>query len=297
MSLTNDDTGNDSAHATVTTYLITGASRGLGQAVAMEAAATAAASKESSIRLVLVARSVNGLEETKLAIQSILSTNVSITTRVMDLADMETLEKHWDGLLQDVLILEEDTTHHNITFVNNAGSLGHVGPCSSTPSLRDLRQTVDLNVTGSLWQSVRLIQHVKQNQPANRALLVANLTIVNVSSLVAISNDFVTMGIYSACKGARDKYHAIMANEEEGADNSTPCNIIIKTLSYAPGPLETAMTESLRHAAQMDKTVQQNFHKPLLDARDSAKKLIRLLQANSFSSGAHIDYYDLPDND
>ena len=102
------------------------------------------------------------------------------------------------------------------------------------------------------------------------------------------------IGIYSACKGAREKYHVIMAKEEEVDEAEGPT---IKILNYAPGPLETNMTESLRNATQLDETLQENFRKPLIEARDSAKKLIRLLHDNTFESGAHIDYYDLPPNE
>ena len=67
-------------------------------------------------------------------------------------------------------------------------------------------------------------------------------------------------------------------------------------LNYAPGPLETDMAQELRNAADLDKTLQVNFNKPLLKVQDSARKLMRLLKENSYESGAHIDYFDLQED-
>ncbi|KAL3919238.1 MAG: hypothetical protein SGILL_003854 [Bacillariaceae sp.] len=278
--------------AAKTTYIITGASRGLGRAIALEATEAAAIldnQNHACVQFVLVARSLEDLVETARAMTSIwnkaetiMSTTLLTITKVIDLSDLETLEAKWDETIASI-IFDSD----QVVFINNAGILGHLGPCSTTPSLKDMQQTVDLNVTSSLWLSSRLIQQAKM---AN----IASLTIVNISSLVAISNDFVTMGIYSACKGASDKYHTIMAKEEETNEPSSTLPVI-KILNYAPGPLETKMTEQLRNAAQLDKTLQENFNKPLIQARDSAKKLMRLLQENTWENGAHIDYYDLPE--
>ncbi len=72
---------------------------------------------------------------------------------------------------------------------------------------------------------------------------------------------------------------------------------MLKTLSYAPGPLETDMVTEIRSAPALDADLKPNFQKQLLDPEDSAKKLIRLLLINDFENGAHIDYYDLPNTE
>ena len=92
--------------------------------------------------------------------------------------------------------------------------------------------------------------------------------------------------VHRAGKAARDKYHTLIASEENGK---------VKTLNYAPGPLETEMVEELRAAEHLDPTLKPNFHTKQLDPEASARKLIRLLLGDKFESGAHIDYYDLPD--
>jgi sepiapterin reductase len=71
----------------------------------------------------------------------------------------------------------------------------------------------------------------------------------------------------------------------------------VKTLNYAPGPLDTDMQTLIR--AQDDYEPQREAFKKmheegtLIDPAASAAKLIALLETRSFESGAHIDYYDL----
>jgi len=152
---------------------------------------------------------------------------------------------------------------------------------------------------------------------------ISNATIVNVSSLLAISDDILSMGIYSTGKAARERYHTIIGKEEikrmkkndddesnnnnndsnnniiireeEGQNNKNNSNTAaIKTLNYAPGPLETDMAKEIRKKAdELDVDLKPHFQKKLLDSYDSAMKLIRVIDKNEFDTGSHIDYYDL----
>jgi hypothetical protein len=97
--------------------------------------------------------------------------------------------------------------------------------------------------------------------------------------------DLPTFGMYSAGKVARDKYHTLLAKE-------TPS---VTTLNHEPDPLETDMATEIRNAESLDSNLKPNFEQQLLDPLDSARKLFRILDSNDFESGAHMDYYDLPD--
>jgi sepiapterin reductase len=249
--------------------LITGASRGFGRAIAK----VACQHFSPSLRLVLVARSERGLQETQ---DLCSSSSAKITRHAMDLGDLDRLDENINTLLQDLQLDQYD----RVIFINNAGTIGHLGPCKESPSLKDMRSNVDLNVTSALWMAVRFTKYVQQNS--------VDSILVNISSLVAIA-DFPTMGIYSAGKTARDKYHTLIAKEEDDDDKT------LKTLNFAPGPLETEMVTEIRSAPNLDATLKPHFQKKLLDPEDSANKLIHLLSSNDFESGAHIDYYDLPD--
>ncbi|KAG7356623.1 peptidase C69 family protein [Nitzschia inconspicua] len=287
-------------------FLVTGASRGLGRAIALTSAKYYLTKynddSQSILQLyyILVARSASGLEELKDKLENIsTSDNVRISAHchIVDLGNLDDLDANLDKILKDVDSFTSDESsgdQHNIFFINNAGSLGHLGPCTTSPSLQDMRQTLDLNVTSCLWSSVKVAQHIKRKQEQRSTNSTLNAVLVNISSLVAISDDFVTMGIYSAGKGAREKYHTLLAKEEQ--QTSLDQWTTIKTLNYAPGPLETDMTTSLRNSESLDSNLQKNFDKQLLNVNDSAWKLIRLLDSNDFDSGAHVDYFDLPDS-
>mmetsp|Transcript_19120 Transcript_19120/g.53239 ORF Transcript_19120/g.53239 Transcript_19120/m.53239 type:complete len:314 (-) Transcript_19120:467-1408(-) len=293
-------------------FLITGASRGLGKAIATVAARYyASEDHRSDAKFVLVARSVEGLDDTKQEILSALSGNEEdiVVCRAMDLSDLDRLDANADLLMEDIDRLcapkdeqgygeENEQQQRRVVFVNNAGSLGHLGPCLTSPSLEDMRQSIDFNVTSALWLSVRFARHTsqQQQQPQQQRKQRRNATIVHVSSLVAISDDFVSMGIYSAGKSARERYHTMMAREEGDDDDDRSLAI----LNYAPGPLETAMTSQIRGADELDAELKKQFQKTLEDPGDSALKLIRLLEEKNYfewESGAHVDFYDLPANE
>jgi sepiapterin reductase len=349
-----------SSCSSVVVFLITGASKGLGRAIATvaskyyaqqqqhkhklrsnneddsssSASLSSTSLSQKSARFVLVARSSDGLQETKKEIISTKSTTNDgddeddvIICRTMDLSDLDRLDNNIDALIDDVDRLiccggdakDNDNQRHDnvdVVFVNNAGSLGHLGPIITSPSLKDMRQTIDLNITSSLWLTVRFSQYVKQLEERQRQrrqqqkTMSLAATIINISSLAAISDDFLSMGIYSTGKAARERYHTTLAKEEvksktmkqeekpsltkDDYDNNKSSNIAIKTFNYAPGPLETEMTTAIRNADQLDIDLKPHFQKKLLDANDSALKIIKLVDENTFDSGSHVDYYDLP---
>lgn len=70
-------------------------------------------------------------------------------------------------------------------------------------------------------------------------------------------------------------------------------NARIRLLNYAPGPLETAMTEQIRAANDLHKSLRPSYAQKLLDPKDSARILVQLVRKDAFPSGAHIDYYDV----
>jgi sepiapterin reductase len=76
---------------------------------------------------------------------------------------------------------------------------------------------------------------------------------------------------------------------------ATP-NFVIKTLNYAPGPMDTAMQTSIREHCK-DEGIKEYYKSlkeknTLVDPNVSARKLMTLISKNEFSSGAHIDFYD-----
>jgi len=96
-------------------------------------------------------------------------------------------------------------------------------------------------------------------------------------------------------KAARDMLHRSIALESEHREGN------VKTLNYAPGPMETDMQTEIRNGMRAAEShLSEAFtamHEQggLLDPGYSAKKLLRLLAEDDFVSGSHVDVYDLPE--
>jgi len=278
--------------------IVTGASRGLGRAVAI--AFCHHHITTSKIHAVLVGRSESALRETAELLSTTTTTEqISWRMVVADLGDLDRL----DDAIDRILLPEDGSigTWDECILINNAGSLGHIGLATDAPSLRDLQHTVDLNVTSALWLSVRVARFCQQQQHSDGQTIPKKCTVVNISSLLAIQ-PFLTLGVYSAGKAARDAFHTAMAQEllspsandddDDTKDNDNHC--VVRILNYAPGPLEgTDMTQQLRTSEALHATLQPHYQKTLVDVNDSALALVRLLQSDNFTSGQHVDYYDL----
>ena len=259
---------------TRTLLIVTGASRGFGRAICRAFFKDEQEGKKL-IRACLVARSLEGLQATKASLLSMReSTNVSI--HAIDLGDLATLETQLQTMLDTLTPTEFD----RLILVNNAGSLGEIGPLATfSASLQDWQRTFDLNITSPLWTTRVFGQWALQHN-------IPSAVMVNVSSLLAVQ-PFPTMALYAAGKAARDMYYQCVA-KEFGDDKR------VRLLNYAPGPLETAMVEEIRAAPALHESLQPNFAKKALDPMESAVKLVALLKRDDFESGAHVDFYDLP---
>jgi len=261
--------------------VVSGASRGLGQAIAT--AFCEHSTGVSRMRALLVARSEAGLTDTQQHMKQAAETHgISLeeSIHIMDLANLDTLDENIDTLLKETQ--SATTSYDRVVLVNNAGSLGHLGPLADMTSLHDLRENVDFNVTSSLWLSIRFI----------REMLNSSCVVVNISSLCAVE-PFPTMGVYCTGKAARDMFYKVWAKEMGSEAN-------VKLLNYAPGALATDMTTLLRHSTQLDPKLQtfyRDSHESgdLIPPRKTAQRMVKLVWKNEFESGAHIDYWDLTD--
>ena len=207
--------------------VVTGASRGLGQAIAISFSKALIA--DGSVKVVLVARSEQGLEETRQAIVSQSPAGTVAKSLTMDLSDLELLDEHLDTIFQEIQPLSR---YKRLILINNAGSLGHLGKANNQSSLKELRSYIDFNVTSSLWVSTRFCKVWSEAlAAADNNDGTSTATIVNISSLCAVQ-PFPTMAGYCAGKAARDLYHAVLAKaeEEEGKDTATRT----RALNYAP---------------------------------------------------------------
>jgi NAD(P)-dependent dehydrogenase (short-subunit alcohol dehydrogenase family) len=135
--------------------LVTGASRGLGAAVAARFAAEGA-------QLVLVARTVGGLEATDDAVRA---AGGSATLVPLDLADLDAIDRLGQSLYERFGRLD--------VLVGNAAALGTLSPTGHiTP--RDWAAVTTLNLTAN-WRLIRSLDPLLRASDAGRALFVTDV--------------------------------------------------------------------------------------------------------------------------
>lgn len=134
--------------------LITGASRGIGAAVALRFAGEGA-------HVVLAARTVGGLEEIDDAIRAIGGTATLVP---LDLRDFVKIDELAAALLDRYSRLD--------ILVGNAGEFGIFSPLGHIPP-SVWAEVIDLNLTGN-WRLIRAMDPLLRAAPAGRAIFVTS---------------------------------------------------------------------------------------------------------------------------
>lgn len=184
--------------------LITGASRGIGAAVARRFA-------EEGAHIVAVARTVGGLEELDDAIKAV---GGSATLVPLDLRDLDKIDPLGPHLHQRFGKLD--------IFVGNAALLGTLGPLSHhDPRLWE--EVFKVNVTAN-WRLIRTLEPLLKLSDAGRAILVT-------SGAARSANPF--WGAYGASKAALESLARTWSSEL--AKSSVKVNLV------DPGATRTAM--------------------------------------------------------
>ncbi len=303
--------------------IITGASRGIGRSIALAItdAVNFSASRKgldcvddsstsppmpglisTPLHMILISRSVDSLHETARLVQQRCDHDglIFTTCHEMDLSDLDNLSEKFVGLLESVKKADYD----QCWLINNAGSLGPLGPASSLgsdgSSLKELQNAVNLNVTSGIWISAQFTRSFLTPCIKSRSPLIR---IVNVSSLCAMK-PFPTMSIYCSGKAARDMFHSVLAKENTQIHDTKISSISdatnekrpipFKVLNYAPGACETSMTDILAECSQLDDAIHEYYssskkNQSLVKPDETAKKLIGLILKDEFQSGSHVD--------
>ncbi|XP_076005658.1 sepiapterin reductase b [Genypterus blacodes] len=241
--------------------IITGASKGLGRALAHQVAP----SLQPGSALLLVARSGALLKELKEEVQS-SSLAQGLAVRCVE-ADLSTKA----GVDETVRVVEQEAVNDldHILLFNNAASLGDVSrSAQSFINPDEVNSYLFLNVSSALALTAGILQAFPR-----RAGL--RWTVVNLSSSFALKAS-ANMVLYCAGKAARDMMFRVLAEEEPS----------VRVLNYAPGAMDTQMLQQLRRWTGI-------VPRRLLSCQESAAKLVNLLLDNEFSSGVHLDYFDI----
>ncbi|HEY6022577.1 MAG TPA: SDR family NAD(P)-dependent oxidoreductase [Pseudolabrys sp.] len=184
--------------------LVTGASRGIGAALALELA-------KAGAHVVAVARTVGGLEELD---DEIKAAGGSATLVPLDVKDSE-------GIARLALALNERYQRLDV-LVGNAGVLGPLSPLSHVEP-KDWDNLIAVNITAN-WQLIRSMDALLQRAQAGRAVF--------LTSGVA-HRGRAYWGPYAASKAALEAL--VRTYAAENATTNVRANL------FAPGPTRTRM--------------------------------------------------------
>ena len=184
--------------------LITGASRGIGRAAALALAQTGA-------HVILVARTVGGLEDVDDEIQN---AGGSATLVPLDLKDFPALDRLGASIYERWGKLD--------AFLGNAGVLGTLTPLAHLDP-KDFQELVDVNVTAN-WRLIRSLDPLLRASDSGRALFLS-------SSAARKHTPY--WGGYAMSKAALESLVLTYAAECEGTN--------VRANLLNPGPLRTRM--------------------------------------------------------
>lgn len=253
--------------------VITGSSRGFGRAIARDMSRLV----KPGSALVLTARSAEDLRSLQAELAESEAGRAGLLLRCVA-ADLS----HQEGLQSVVRAAKEafceDMDH--VVLVNNAASLGDVSRLASSFSdLTEVDSYLSLNVGSALCLTAAVLQAFPRRAGRRRC-------VVNVTSLCALQ-PFRSWVLYCTGKAAREMMFRVLAEEEPD----------LRVLSYSPGPLDTAMQAQAR-STTADPVVRESFSDMfaggrLLSCEASCAKLMKVLLEDRYTSGAHVDVYDL----
>lgn len=262
-----------SAELGLSLCVITGASRGFGRTVAHQLSLRV----KPGSALVLVARSEADLQTLQAELSEGEAGRAGLRLRCVA-ADLGVA----GGLEQVTAAAREvapEAVEH-VLLVNNAGSLGDISRFTkSFTDMAEVNSYLSLNVSSFLCLTAQILQAFPERAGLRR-------TVINISSLCALQ-PFSSWVLYCSGKAARDMMFRVLAQEEPD----------LRVLNYAPGPLDTNMQLEARSKSG-DAALRESFSEmfaqgQLLSCEESCSKLMKLLTEDSYTSGAHVDFYDI----
>ena len=256
--------------------IITGASQGFGRCIAELLVQDGKLSLKpvDHLKIILCARSVNRLEETR----EIVLSKKEIGDVVVDVVPVDLSQPAEAKKIIADLFSRLSQSYNKVYFFNNAGTLGNIKKEIFDFSLEDIQESFSINVIFSIFFIANFCKHFSGSENTS-------VFIVQTSSLAAIQ-PLKFLSLYCSSKAAMDMFSKNLSLDYPS----------IRTLNYAPGPMDTAMGKKLMNDTRDEETKKsfENLFKTgtIVDPLDSANKMITLLREDKYESGAHIDYYD-----
>jgi NAD(P)-dependent dehydrogenase (short-subunit alcohol dehydrogenase family) len=224
--------------------LVTGASRGIGRAAALALA-------KAGAHVILVARTVGGLEEADDAIQEAGGTATLVP---MNLRDGDAIDRLGASIFERWGRLD--------AFLGNAGVLGQLTPLAHLEP-KTFQEVMEVNVTAN-WRLVRSLDPLLRQSDAGRVLFVTS---------GAARKHTPYWGAYSISKAALEGLALTYAAECE------PTRIKVNLIN--PGPMRTAMRK---------KAMPGEDPNSLPAPDEMAPKIVEMLSAGYGGNGTVVDF-------
>jgi NAD(P)-dependent dehydrogenase (short-subunit alcohol dehydrogenase family) len=226
--------------------LVTGASRGIGRAAALALA-------KAGAHVILVARTVGGLEEADDEIQKIGGTATLVP---MNLRDVEAIDRLGASIFERWGKLD--------AFLGNAGVLGQLTPLAHLEP-KTFQEVMEVNVTAN-WRLLRSLDPLLRQSDAGRVLFVTS---------GAARKHTAYWGAYSASKAALESLALTYAAECETTK--------IKVNLINPGPMRTAMRK---------KAMPGEDPSTLPSPDEMTPKIVEMLSPTFAQSGVAVNFRD-----
>ncbi|MFE4428028.1 (S)-benzoin forming benzil reductase [Peribacillus butanolivorans] len=246
------------------TFIITGASRGLGAAIAKQCL-------KKSDHCILLSRTAHP-EMVEIATQF----GTKLTFISVDLNEIEQLT----SLVNKVL--EEVDEKSEIYFVNNAGVIEPIKPVGNLG-----QESLETSLRVNFMAPVVLADaFVKRTKHWDRKKVM-----VNISSGAA-KNPYHGWAAYCSTKAGLEMFTRVAGLEQDKAP--FPMTLI----SFSPGVMDTGMQETIRSADEQDFSDRKKFHDykekgTLRSPEFVAEKLLELLEVDELENGKFYDIKSL----
>ena len=245
--------------------IITGASKGLGEGLAIELL-------DEQHRLICISRS-----ESKKLKQLAAARNCSLEFILFDLSAINDI----DTLCEEIFSHIDLKNAEGVFLVNNAGIINPVNRVEECAA-EDVELHMRINLLAPMLLSSAFIGRVKDFPITKR--------IMNISSGAA-HNPYYGWSCYCTAKAGLDMFGRCISEEQK--DESHP----VETMNVAPGIIDTGMQTTIRGTNERafihrKKFVEFKEKGQLIHPAVAGKKLAQLLLSEDFRDGQSVDVRD-----
>lgn len=247
-------------------YIITGASRGIGEAIAKQLISTQS-------HIVCVSRS-----GTKNLEQIARDANSTLRSIVFDLAATATITSLIDDIFQTIHLTETDS----VFLINNAGVIQPIAPLEKCDT-DDILTAIQVNYAAPMLLCAAFIAHTK--------LFAGTKRIINISSGAGL-HPYHGWSAYCTTKAALTMLTQCIAVEQKNEQ------FPVEVLSVTPGIIETNMQEQIRATAKenfaaLDFFIDMKQQNKSKTAEYAASKIVDLIHNPDIKSGEFYDFIEL----